>query len=110
MGGKLFCCFFAIVGIPFTMAMLVGIGEVLKNISGKINWKLGESKPKVHKLLHTIIITAIGFVLFLLIPAGIFVALEGWNYGTAVYFGLITATTVGFGDYVAGSLRNKLLF
>jgi len=45
----------------------------------------------------------VGVAFFIIIPAAIFTDLEGWDYGTSIYYGIITATTVGFGDYVAGA-------
>lgn len=109
-GGQLFCCFFAIVGIPFTMVMLVGIGDVLKEVSSRINWRLGESRPRLHKLLHAVAMTTVGVVMFLLLPAAIFTAIEKWSYGSAVYYGVVTATTVGFGDFVAGMMTPSSLW
>ena len=36
----------------------------------------------------------------MLIPGGIFYALEGWTYSQGVYFTVVTLTTVGFGYFV----------
>lgn len=42
--------------------------------------------------------------LFVLVPAAAFSALEpGWSYLDSFYFAFITLTTIGFGDYVAGT-------
>lgn len=32
---------------------------------------------------------------------------EGWTYIEGLYFSFVTLTTIGFGDMVAGKLRNK---
>jgi len=38
------------------------------------------------------------------IPAVIFWHIEeGWTYLDSLYFSFVTLTTIGFGDYVAGS-------
>ena len=34
-----------------------------------------------------------------------FTALQGWSYGISVYYSVITLTTIGFGDYVAGNIK-----
>lgn len=101
-GGKLFCCFFAIIGIPFTMVMLLGIGNLLKTLSKKMECKFCcRNRPRLSKFINTAVIVTAGVGFFILIPAAIFTRLEGWGYGTAIYYGIITTTTVGFGDYVA---------
>jgi potassium channel subfamily K protein 2 len=51
-------------------------------------------------------------VLFVALPAIIFKHIEGWSALDAIYFVVITLTTIGFGDYVAGKafLPLPLLF
>lgn len=46
-----------------------------------------------------------GCILFVTIPAIIFKHIEGWTGLEAIYFVVITLTTVGIGDYVAGTDR-----
>lgn len=41
-------------------------------------------------------------MLFVALPAIIFKHIEGWSALDAIYFVVITLTTIGFGDYVAG--------
>ena len=38
-----------------------------------------------------------------LISAAVFVSIEGWDYGSAIYHCLVTATTVGYGDQSIGT-------
>jgi hypothetical protein len=42
------------------------------------------------------------FVLFFLIPAGIYAHIESWSYLNAFYYCFISLSTVGLGDYVPG--------
>lgn len=35
----------------------------------------------------------------------IFSNVEKWSYGVSMYYSVITLTTIGFGDYVAGKLH-----
>ncbi|XP_070569174.1 TWiK family of potassium channels protein 18-like [Ptychodera flava] len=47
-----------------------------------------------------VIILTLVVVVYVLICAAIFSAMEDWSYGVSLYFSVITITTVGFGDYV----------
>lgn len=52
----------------------------------------------------TIMFILVGCIVFVTIPAVIFKSIEGWTTLEAIYFVVITLTTVGIGDYVAGTL------
>jgi hypothetical protein len=41
--------------------------------------------------------------LFMFLPAGAFMYMEGWTYPDSLYYVFITLTTVGLGDIVAGT-------
>jgi len=43
-------------------------------------------------------------VFFAFIPAVVFQRLEDWTFGEGVYCALITLTTIGLGDYEAGTI------
>ena len=49
-----------------------------------------------------IIFILIGLVLFIIIPAGVFYALEDWTFGEAIYCCFITVLTIGYADFVPG--------
>ena len=40
-----------------------------------------------------------GFFVLILVPAKIFMSIEGWSALEAVYFIIVSLTTIGFGDY-----------
>ena len=40
--------------------------------------------------------------IFLVIPAWLIIIKEKWEYYQAFYFGYVSLTTIGLGDYVAG--------
>ncbi|KAL4230823.1 potassium channel subfamily K member 4 [Mactra antiquata] len=102
-GGQVFFIFYAIMGIPFTALILSSIGEKLTKPYKALEKKqFFENHPKKERLGKFIIFTALCFVLFSLIPAAIFSAVEDWSYLEAWYYTVVTLTTVGFGDYVPG--------
>ncbi|XP_029812003.1 potassium channel subfamily K member 4 isoform X2 [Suricata suricatta] len=74
--GRLFCIFYALVGIPLFGILLAGVGD-----------RLGSSLRR-----------GIGHI------EAIFL---GWSKLEAIYFVVVTLTTVGFGDYVAGASPNQ---
>lgn len=47
-------------------------------------------------------------LLLQLVSAAVFVALEGWDYGDAMYHCLVTATTVGYGDISISTEAGKI--
>ncbi|KAM6165896.1 potassium channel subfamily K member 2 isoform 3-T3 [Erethizon dorsatum] len=107
-GGKIFCIIYALLGIPLFGFLLAGVGDQLGTIFGKgiakvedtfIKWNVSQTKIRI---ISTIIFILFGCVLFVALPAIIFKHIEGWSALDAIYFVVITLTTIGFGDYVAG--------
>lgn len=64
-------------------------------------WNVSQTKIRI---ISTIIFILFGCVLFVALPAVIFKHIEGWSTLDAIYFVVITLTTIGFGDYVAGKI------
>ncbi len=54
------------------------------------------------KILQVLIMVLGGTILMIIIPAVVFTRTEDWNFGTAIYYCIVTLSTIGFGDYVAG--------
>ncbi|XP_051775849.1 potassium channel subfamily K member 10-like isoform X1 [Erpetoichthys calabaricus] len=107
-GGKIFCILYALFGIPLFGFLLAGIGDQLGTIFVKSiarvekvfrNKQISQTKIRV---TSTILFILAGCIVFVTIPAVIFKYIEGWTALEAIYFVVITLTTVGFGDYVAG--------
>ena len=83
--------------------LLTGLGEKLDGLLKPIKDKVFiKDKERLDQLLKTLILILLILVVMCFIPAGIFAAIEGWSYGDAVYYTLITLTTIGFGDFVIG--------
>uniref|UniRef100_H2M4D2 Potassium channel subfamily K member 4 n=1 Tax=Oryzias latipes TaxID=8090 RepID=H2M4D2_ORYLA len=108
-GGKLFCIFYALVGIPMFGILLAGVGDhlgtVLRKAIAKIEllflkWKVS---PTIVRVISAILSILLGCLVFVAVPILVFQEVEGWTLLDSAYFVVITLTTVGFGDYVAGS-------
>ncbi|XP_055496331.1 potassium channel subfamily K member 10-like isoform X2 [Leucoraja erinacea] len=107
-GGKIFCILYALFGIPLFGFLLAGIGDQLGTIFGKsiarvekVFRKKQVSQTKI-RVISTILFILAGCLVFVTIPAIIFKHIERWTTLDSIYFVVITLTTVGFGDYVAG--------
>ncbi|XP_066468242.1 potassium channel subfamily K member 10 [Tiliqua scincoides] len=107
-GGKIFCILYAIFGIPLFGFLLAGIGDQLGTIFGKgiarvekVFRKKQVSQTKI-RVISTILFILAGCVVFVTIPAVSFKYIEEWSALDSFYFVVVTLTTVGFGDFVAG--------
>ncbi|XP_032997518.1 potassium channel subfamily K member 10 [Lacerta agilis] len=107
-GGKIFCILYAIFGIPLFGFLLAGIGDQLGTIFGKsiarvekVFRKKQVSQTKI-RVISTILFILAGCILFVTIPAVSFKYIEDWSVLDSFYFVVVTLTTVGFGDFVAG--------
>ncbi|XP_047496308.1 potassium channel subfamily K member 10-like [Penaeus chinensis] len=103
--GQAVCVIYALTGIPLTGMMLVWTSDffseqLFKLFKAKLDAKKQQSNMFI--ALFTLICIAVGLVVFIFIPAGIFTVIDYWSYLEAVYFAVITLTTVGFGDLLTG--------
>uniref|UniRef100_A0A3Q4BL05 Potassium channel domain-containing protein n=1 Tax=Mola mola TaxID=94237 RepID=A0A3Q4BL05_MOLML len=106
-GGRIFCIIYALLGIPLFGFLLAGVGDQLGTIFGKgiakvekmIKWKVSQTKIRV---FSTLLFILFGCLIFVALPAIIFKHIEGWSTLESIYFVVITLTTIGFGDFVAG--------
>ncbi|XP_017311040.2 potassium channel subfamily K member 10a [Ictalurus punctatus] len=114
-GGKTFCILYAIFGIPLFGFLLAGVGDQLGTIFVKTIAKVEKmfrnknnqiSQTKI-RVASTLLFILAGCIVFVTIPAVIFKEIEEWTALDAIYFVVITLTTVGIGDYVAGGNRAK---
>lgn len=107
-GGQLFCIFYALVGIPLFGILLAGVGDHLgtglRKTVAKIEtlflkWRVS---PTIVRVISAVLSILLGCLLFVAVPILVFQEVEKWTLLESAYFVVITLTTVGFGDYVAG--------
>ncbi|XP_075782077.1 potassium channel subfamily K member 3 [Pelodiscus sinensis] len=113
-GGKVFCMFYALLGIPLTLVMFQSLGErintFVKYLLHRIKKCLGLRRAEV-SMANMVIIGFFSCISTLCIGAAAFSYYEQWSFFHAYYYCFITLTTIGFGDYVAlqkdEALQNK---
>lgn len=111
-GGKAFCIFFSVVGIPVTLFFLsVAVQRLMVLVTRRPlahlhrHWAVSRSRLA---LWHAACLTLLTVLLLILIPAWIFTNLEkDWSFLESLYFCFISLTTVGLGDYVPGETHSK---
>ncbi|XP_044234239.1 potassium channel subfamily K member 17 isoform X1 [Ursus arctos] len=104
MAARLFCIFFALVGIPLNLVVLNRLGHLMQRGMHRCARRLGGARqdPTKARWLAGAGALLSGLLLFLLLPPLLFCHMEGWSYVESFYFAFITLSTVGFGDYVIG--------
>uniref|UniRef100_A0A671UUS3 Potassium two pore domain channel subfamily K member 2 n=1 Tax=Sparus aurata TaxID=8175 RepID=A0A671UUS3_SPAAU len=116
-GGRIFCIVYALLGIPLFGFLLAGVGDQLGTIFGKgiarvermfvVKW-MNTHTTKI-RVISTLLFVLFGCLLFVALPAAIFKHIEGWSALESLYFVVITLTTIGFGDFVAGGSEIEYL-
>ncbi|UYV64235.1 KCNK9 [Cordylochernes scorpioides] len=103
-GGKTFCMFYALAGIPLGLVMFQSIGERLNTFvayllkHGKRCLRMRNAEVSETNLICLVSILS---TIVMTTGAAAFSAYERWDYFDAFYYCFITLTTIGFGDYVA---------
>lgn len=103
-GGKVFCMFYALLGIPLTLVMFQSLGErintFVRYLLHRAKKGLGMRRADV-SMANMVLIGFISCISTLCIGAAAFSYYEHWSFFQAYYYCFITLTTIGFGDYVA---------
>ncbi|CAB1335576.1 unnamed protein product, partial [Coregonus sp. 'balchen'] len=108
-GGRIFCIIYALLGIPLFGFLLAGVGDQLGTIFGKATARVEKMFVTKIRVISTFLFILFGCLLFVALPAAIFKHIEGWSALESLYFVVITLTTIGFGDFVAGGSEIEYL-
>ncbi|XP_038831489.1 potassium channel subfamily K member 1-like [Salvelinus namaycush] len=110
--GKLFCIFYCLLGIPLTLFVLSCLSDLMLPIltHGPVRhlqtyWGLPYGRAV---LLHASLFSLVLVILLFLLPATSLCYLEPeWSFLDALFFCVVTLSTIGQGDYLLGKRRNK---
>ncbi|XP_063079797.1 potassium channel subfamily K member 3a [Engraulis encrasicolus] len=110
-GGKVFCMFYALLGIPLTLVMFQSLGErintLVRHLLHRLKKCLGLRRTNV-SMANMVFIGLVSCMSTLCVGAVAFSRYEDWSFFHAYYYCFITLTTIGFGDYVALQRDNAL--
>ncbi|XP_077472099.1 potassium channel subfamily K member 15 isoform X2 [Stigmatopora argus] len=109
--GKVFCMFYAVLGIPLTLVMFQSLGERMNTF---VHYLLHKTKQCFGIQLtevsmeNMVLVGFLSCIGTLCVGAAAFSHFEGWSFFHAYYYCFITLTTIGFGDFVALQKKEDL--
>lgn len=99
--GRLFCLFYALIGIPLCLTVIADLGGILADYCSGLPALFDKVGGVMSKSLISAFAALVFLFLFLSIGAVIFMYVEDeWTFFDSFYFCFITMTTIGFGDLV----------
>uniref|UniRef100_H3C1W7 Potassium channel subfamily K member n=1 Tax=Tetraodon nigroviridis TaxID=99883 RepID=H3C1W7_TETNG len=109
--GKVFCMFYAVLGIPLTLVMFQSLGERMNTfvrfLLQKTKQCLGSRHTEV-SMENMVLVGFLSCIGTLCVGAAAFSHFEEWSFFHAYYYCFITLTTIGFGDFVALQKKGDL--
>ncbi|KAJ8044533.1 Potassium channel subfamily K member 4 [Holothuria leucospilota] len=105
--GRLFCMAYAMVGLPLMALTLSVFGRSLQGFTKKYMRTLDLLRKSVKQqrallIVQIFITVCLLIITVVLFPSAIIAYFDNWRYFDAIYFYIITITTIGFGDMVIG--------
>lgn len=100
---KIFCILYAMLGVPMWLITFQSAGERLNSLLSHVLCRVKQSlRMKQTKITdgELLLMESVLSMIILLIGAWVFSSHENWSFFDAFYYGFITLTTIGFGDYV----------
>ena len=107
--GRTLFCFYALFGIPLFLFFMALLGKALSDAWDRTvrRWIIRNNKSL--KYISFLLLIALGFVIFLGVPAILFAIIDELSYTTSLYFVAVTLTTVGFGDILPTGPRDTFI-
>uniref|UniRef100_A0A8C2YQF6 Potassium two pore domain channel subfamily K member 16 n=2 Tax=Chinchilla lanigera TaxID=34839 RepID=A0A8C2YQF6_CHILA len=106
--GRVFCVFYALVGIPLNVVFLNSLGTGLRaQLAARERWEERPLRSQLPQVLGLGLGLTLGTLATLVLPPVAFSHVEGWSLSEGFYFAFITLSTIGFGDYVVGRDPSK---
>ena len=101
-GGRLFCIFCALLGIPLNLVVLKTVGEritrYINNTVKHIEKTYLRRKHPSHVGIKSAAVSFMMMALVILVGGAADMIFDGWTFFDGVYFNFIAYSTIGFGD------------
>ncbi|CBY35198.1 unnamed protein product [Oikopleura dioica] len=99
--GKLFCITFTVIGIPYFAYMVGALAELISyKIDDIVKKFQSKSMTKISPGAISSLYVILGCILLIVIPSYVFTLVEDWSMLDAIYYSVISLTTIGFGDLI----------
>lgn len=101
-GGRLFCIFCALLGIPLNLVVLKTVGERINqyiyNTVKHMEKKYCRRRHPSHVGIKAAVVSFIMMAVVILVGGASDMIFDGWTFFDGVYFNFIAYSTIGFGD------------
>jgi len=102
--GRVFVCFYALMGIPLFLVYMATVGRSLAGIWDALVSRIPRKSNALKKpteVLSILVLVVLAFVCVVFFPALAFQYAESqWTYNEAIYFAIVSLTTIGYGDFI----------